>query len=141
VSRRFYERQLGVYFDDLDPFGILHNARYLFLFERTLGEFWQHIGFGGFQEKPDVYHFVRANTAEYLAPVIGTGRVRVRVFVETLGRTSLTFGFKVMPLDSDTEHARGTRTIVHVDSETWRPKVWSDKTRAIMAPWLDGDPS
>jgi acyl-CoA thioester hydrolase len=31
---RFHEAIHGVYFDDLDAFQILHNARYLLLFER-----------------------------------------------------------------------------------------------------------
>ena len=44
---RFHEAKHGVYFDDLDAFHILHNARYLLLFERTIGSFWEHLGFGG----------------------------------------------------------------------------------------------
>ena len=40
---RFYETIHGVYFDDLDGFQILHNARYLLLFERTIGAFWQRL--------------------------------------------------------------------------------------------------
>jgi acyl-CoA thioester hydrolase len=135
---RFHEEVMGVYFDDLDPFHILHNARYLLLFERTLGAFWAHVGFGGFQDDagPDRYHFVRANAIEYLAPVRGTGRVRVRVWVEKLGTTSLVFGFVMMPLDEDREHARGTRTIVRVDPETQRPVPWSADFRERMAPWV-----
>ena len=37
---RFYEAIHGVYFDDLDALQILHNSRYLLLFERTIGSFW-----------------------------------------------------------------------------------------------------
>ena len=40
---------MGVYFDDLDPMHILHNSRYLLLFERTMGSFWQHLGLSEFQ--------------------------------------------------------------------------------------------
>ena len=47
---RFHEQVMGVYFDDLDPFQILHNARYLLLFERTLGSFWMELGLGGLQD-------------------------------------------------------------------------------------------
>lgn len=139
---RFYEEVMGVYFDDLDPFQILHNARYLLLFERTLGSFWMHVGFGGLQDEssPDRFHFVRANQVEYLQPVRGVGRVRVRVHVQRLGRSSLTFGFRLMPLDQDVDHARGSRTIVHVDPTTWRPTPWSDDFRARMAPWLEEAP-
>ena len=33
---RFHESIHGVYFDDLDALQILHNSRYLVLFERTI---------------------------------------------------------------------------------------------------------
>ncbi|HHO52811.1 MAG TPA: acyl-CoA thioesterase [Deltaproteobacteria bacterium] len=134
---RFHEQVMGVYFDDLDAFYILHNARYLLLFERTLGSFWQSIGVGAFepQRAGDHQHLVRANTIEYLKPVRGTGSVRVRVWVERLGRTSLTFGFRLMPLDEDTDHAVGTRTIVRVDPTTQRPAPWTEAFRQRLAPW------
>ena len=64
---RFHEAVHGVYFDDLDAFRILHNARYLLLFERTIGDFWQHLGWGNIldaQLNPDQYHHVRANHIE-----------------------------------------------------------------------------
>jgi acyl-CoA thioester hydrolase len=134
---RFHERVMGVYFDDLDPYHILHNARYLLLFERTLGSFWQTLGFGALQDDdhPDRFHFVRANTVEYLSPVRGVGDVRVRVWIDKLGRSSLTFGFAVLPLDHDGAHATGTRTIVRVDPTSWRPEPWTDAFRARVAPW------
>ncbi|MBT3219590.1 MAG: acyl-CoA thioesterase, partial [Proteobacteria bacterium] len=68
MGGRFHEEVMGVYFDDLDAFHILHNARYILLFERTLGSFWQLLGLGGLREEglPDRFHFVRANHIEYL---------------------------------------------------------------------------
>lgn len=143
MASRFHEKILGVYFDDLDAFYILHNARYLLLFERTLGSFWEVLGIGQFEPEGvgDHQHLVRANTIEYLSPVRGTGRVRVRVCVEKLGTTSLTFGFRVMPLDEDRLHAQGTRTIVRVDPETQRPVPWTDEFRARIGRWEEtGEP-
>ena len=135
---RFHEEVMGVYFDDLDAFYILHNARYLLLFERTVGAFWDAVGMGKFEppEIGDHWHLVRANTIEYLSPVRGTGRVRVRVWIEKMGRTSLVFGFRMMPLDRDLDHARGTRTIVRVDPQTQRPIPWSDAFRDALGPWV-----
>lgn len=135
---RFHEQVMGVYFDDLDPFEILHNARYLLLFERTLGSFWRVIGLGGMQDpaSPDRFHLVRANTIEYLAPVRGEQEVRVRVWVEKLGRTSLTFGFRLMPMDEDRDCARGTRTVVRVDPKTFAPAPWTDEMRERLAAWV-----
>lgn len=135
---RFHETIHGVYFDDLDAFHILHNARYLLLFEHAIGSFWRHLGWAGvldFNSNPDQYHLVRAVQLEYRRPVIGTGQVRVRVWVERLGRTSLTFGLRVMPLDEDVDHATGRRTIVRVDPHNKRPTPWTDGFRAQIAPY------
>ena len=134
---RFFEQTLGVYFDDLDPFHILHNARYVLLFERTLGAFWMDLGFGEFQDagRPEQFHLVARNEIDYLEPVRGVGRVRVRVWVEAIGRTSLTFAFRVLPHDKDVDHARGKRTIVHVAPDTLRPAPWADEVRQLLAPW------
>ena len=137
---RFHECVHGVYFDDLDPYGILHNARYLFLFERTLGSFWAHLGLGGFQSHPDQFHFVRSNHIEYESPV-SQGKVRVRVWIEALGRSSLTFGFRMMPLDEDRDHARGRRTVVRVDPTSRRPTPWTDTFRGQLESWLPEEAS
>jgi acyl-CoA thioester hydrolase len=136
---RFHEAVHGVYFDDLDAFQILHNARYLLLFERTIGSFWRQLGWGGaldVQSNPDQFHLVRANHVEYLRPVNGVGQVRVRVWVEQLGRSSLTFGLRCLPLDEDIDFATGTRVIVRVDPETRRPVPWTESFRKELAPYL-----
>ena len=73
------------------------------------------MGWGGEldeEKNPDRYHLVRTNELEYLRPVTGIGEVRVRIWVEKLGRTSLTFGMRVLPMDQDVDHARGTRVLV-----------------------------
>jgi acyl-CoA thioester hydrolase len=136
--RRFHETVFGIYFDDLDPFGILHNARYLLLFERALGGFWMDVGWGAFQvsEQPEQFHLVRHNAIDYLSPVRGVGKVRVRLGVEHIGRTSMRFEFRMLPLDRDLDHARGTRTVVHVEPETLVARPWSDEFRAAMSEWL-----
>ena len=135
---RFHERVHGVYFDDLDAFRILHNARYLVLFEHAVGSFWGHLGLAGpFQPgaTADQYHLVRSNHLEYHRPVVGTGKVRLRIWVEKLGTTSLTFGLRVMPLDQDVDYATGQRVIVRVDEDTKRPSPWSDSFRELVAPY------
>ena len=82
---KFYETIHDVYFDDLDAFQILHNARYLLLFERTIGSFWSHFGFTGLPSmttNPDHFQLVRYNELDYLKPVTGIGQVG-----KNLGRT------------------------------------------------------
>jgi acyl-CoA thioester hydrolase len=137
---RFHEAIHGVYFDDLDALQILHNSRYLLLFERTIGSFWMRaVGWNGvLDENPDRYHLVRMNQIEYLRPISAIGEVRVRIWVEKLGRTSLTFGMRILPMDEDVDYARGTRVNVCVDPTTKKPTPWSDALRAKVAPYMTG---
>ena len=137
-TMRFYEQVMGVYFDDLDAFQVLHNARYLLLFERTIGSFWRHLGWGALlapTDNPDQYHVVRANHILYDRPVRGVGEVRVRIWVEHLGRTSLTFGMRVLPVDSDEPYCSGSRVIVRLDPDTFTPVPWSESLRQKLGPF------
>lgn len=136
---RFFERIHGVYFDDLDAFQILHNARYVLLIERTIGAFWQQVfGWTGILDPeghPDQSHLVRANHIEYERPVAGVGEVRVRVWIEHLGTTSLTFGFRVLMLDQDVDYAVGKRVMVRIDPQTRSPVPWTDGFREKVRPY------
>ena len=137
---RFHEAIHDVFFDDLDAFQILHNARYLLLFERTIGSFWSHIGFRGLPSEnanPDQFQLVRYNEVDYLQPVHGIGQVRVRVWIERLGNTSLTFRLRLSPLDEDTDYATGRRVVVKVNPSTKLPEPWSDGFREKIAPYVD----
>ncbi len=127
-----------VFFDDLDAVGILHNVRYLLLAERTIGGLWAKLGFTATPQllrTADRYHLVRANHIEYLRAVEGTGLLNVRVWVDHLGTSSLTFGFSIVAHGQDVEHAKGTRTIVCVDPVTKRPVPWSPEFRRDVAPY------
>jgi acyl-CoA thioester hydrolase len=130
-----FEQAMGVYFDDLDSFGILHNSRFILLFERALGEFWTRRGLGGFKDSPDDLHLVRENTIEYSSPVRGVCRVFVQLWVEHLGRTSLRFGFRILSDDRAQEHARGHRTVVHIDAASLQSRPWTPEFRVLLAPW------
>jgi acyl-CoA thioester hydrolase len=139
---RFHETVHPVWFDDLDAFQILHNVRYLLIFERTIGSFWQHMGWGSPLDAildpsrhPDQYHLVRSNHISYDRPVRGVGRVRCRVWVEKLGRTSLTFGMAVLPMDEDLPYATGERVFVRVAADTQQPVPWTEPFREALAPY------
>lgn len=142
---RFHEISHGVYFDDLDAFRILHNARYLLLMERTIGSFWQHLGWGTIADdadNPDQHHLVRAQHISYERPVRGTGRVRCRIWVDRLGRSSLTMGFSILPLDEDRPFAHGTRTLVKVHPATQNAVPWTAEFRTRVGPYCrEPDPA
>ena len=135
---RFHEVIHGVYFDDLDIFGVLHNARYPLLIERTIGAFWKRLGFGGLAQlaqNPDQFHLVRVNHFEYVRAVKGVDEVRCRIWVKSLGNTSLTFAFSLLPVDQDEPYCTGYRVLVCVDPESQRPRPWSVSFREVLQPY------
>ena len=71
----------------------------------------------------------------------GVGDVRVRIWVEKLGRTSLTFGLRILPMDEDVDYARGSRVIVCIDPKTRKPTPWSDELRTKLGPFLSAPPA
>ena len=131
---RFHEANHGIYFDDLDVFRVLHNARYPLLIEGPSvlsGRKWGGVDYQELERNPDQFQLVRVNHFEYIRAVEGVDEVRVRVWVEKLGRTSLIFGFSVLPIDEDTPYAIGHRVLVCVDPDARQPKPWSNEFKKL----------
>lgn len=65
---------LPVHFDDLDPMGMIHNARYALLIERALATFWRHHGHTFSDGRPttaDAFNVVKEFTISYRARSAG----------------------------------------------------------------------
>ncbi|MEY9910550.1 acyl-CoA thioester hydrolase [Catenulispora sp. MAP12-49] len=119
-----------VHFDELDPMSMLHNSRYQVWVERAWGEFWRGQGFGGESGfEGDGFHVVKAFSITYDLPVTGFEKRAVHLWMEHMGNASATAGFRVCSADGDITHAHGTRTVVRLDSLTFRPTPWSDRAR------------
>ncbi len=139
LSMRFFETVHGVFLDDLDAIGVLHNSRYLSFFERALGAFWHHLGWRrttDYWNRPDALQVVRENQVEYLRPVEDVDEVKVRTSIEKLGRTSIVFGFQMLPMDDGLPFARGRRVMVKVDPKARIPSPWTKAFRDLMDPWV-----
>ncbi|GGQ85426.1 thioesterase [Streptomyces asoensis] len=122
-----------VHFDDLDALGMLHNARYPLLVERAWSEFWQDNGVrfdGDWASAGDACNVVRELRIGYEVPVTRSGPYAVHLWLERLGRTGLTYGFRLCSADGGTTYARGTRVLVRLDAATLRPTPWSEAFRA-----------
>jgi acyl-CoA thioester hydrolase len=71
---------LPVHFDDLDPMGMIHNARHALLIERAVATFWRHHGHTFSDGRPttaDAFNVVKESTICYRAPIRGPGDVVV----------------------------------------------------------------
>ncbi|MFR9792294.1 acyl-CoA thioesterase [Streptomyces sp. MB22_4] len=122
-----------VHFDDLDALGLLHNARYPLLVERAWTELWHEHGVrfdGDWAAAGDACNAVRELRIGYEAPVTSPGRYAVHLWLDRLGTTGLTYGFRFCSADGSETYARGTRVLVRLDAATLRPAPWSDGFRA-----------
>ncbi|MFD8721798.1 acyl-CoA thioesterase [Streptomyces sp. NPDC059629] len=123
-----------VHFDDLDALGLLHNARYPVLVERAWAEFWQGHGFafeGDWAAAEDACNAVKELRIGYEAPVTRPGTYAVHFWLERLGNTGLTYGFRFCSEDGALTYAQGARVLVRLDAATLRPAPWSERFRAV----------
>ena len=122
-----------VHFDDLDALGMLHNARYPLLVERAWTELWQEHGVrfdGDWASAGDACNVVKELVISYEAPVTKPGGYAVHLWLDRLGNTGLTYGFRLCSADGSVTYATGTRVLVRLDPETLRPAPWSEAFRA-----------
>jgi acyl-CoA thioester hydrolase len=123
-----------VHFDDLDALGLLHNARYPLLVERAWTELWSAYGVrfdGDWHAAGDACNAVRELRISYEAPVTSPGTYAVHLWLDRLGTTGLTYGFRFCSADGTLTYAQGARVLVRLDATTLRPAPWSDAFRAV----------
>jgi acyl-CoA thioester hydrolase len=125
-----HHQSVDVYFDDLDAFGMVHNAKYAVLHERAWQRFWMEYGHD--IRSPDGRQITRVLTVDYYLPICAPDRVTVVLWVNRVGRTSADCGFAVRSADGQVLHAEGRRVIIRIDPVTHRPAPWTDAGRRIL---------
>lgn len=129
VPFRFESR---VFFDELDPLGVLHNSRYSVHVEHAVTAFYESQGFhweDAIEDNPDRFHVVRRFEIDMERPFTGTGDLRVELWLEKLGPTSTEYGFACLSAEGEL-YAQGFRLVVRLDPATLRPTGWTDRWRA-----------
>ncbi|MDA3627561.1 hypothetical protein OU415_19110 [Saccharopolyspora sp. WRP15-2] len=120
-----------VHFDELDPNGHLHNARFALHVERAQTAAFAAAGFDTAavaDRHPDLHYVVRQFNIEFHAPVSSTGHLLVALRLSKLGRTSATWAFRCGPPEAP--NATGEQTIVKVGADG-RPLPWSPRMSAL----------
>ncbi|CAL9378322.1 hypothetical protein SUDANB21_01010 [Streptomyces sp. enrichment culture] len=131
-----------VHFDDLDALGLLHNARYPLLVERAWAELWQAHGVtfdGDWVAAGDACNAVKELRLTYEAPVTRPGPYAVHLWLDRLGTTGLTYGFRFCSPDGAVTYARGSRVLVRLDATTLHPAPWSEAFRGAARELLRPD--
>ncbi|MDG4795637.1 thioesterase family protein [Micromonospora sp. WMMD1082] len=121
-----------VFFDEFDPNGHLHNARFPIHVERAQSALFEQLGFTAdrpAERAADLCYVVRELHLEFLAPVTVPGTMTVALTGTRLGTTSAAYAFRC---GTDPVYAHGHRVIVKVDPDTRRPAPWSDRFRSAF---------
>lgn len=127
---------LTVHFDDLDPVGVMHNARYAVFVERAISHFWAGHGVGfinGGPSTPDMVAVVAEFSIKFLAPIRSTGQVDVHIWLDSMGESSAVWAFRFLSPTGETVFAEGKRVMVKIDGNTGRPAPWTPEGRAIAS--------
>lgn len=127
--------EIFVNMDDLDPMGMIHNARYPLMFDRAVTEYWVGHGWSldpAHSTIPDVWQVVRELSITYEYPVFGMRTILLHLWIEKMGRTSFTYGFEFRSADGALRHAAGRRVQVRLDPATLQPCPLSDVGRAKL---------
>lgn len=126
--------EFGIYFDDLDLNGHLHNARLVVLVERAQTALFERLG-GAWSRAADRHedlrYVVRELHLEFLGPVSSPGSLRIGLHAERVGRSSAVYGFRCRFGRESVEVATGHRGIVKVD-RAGRPAPWTPWYRDVF---------
>jgi acyl-CoA thioester hydrolase len=124
---------VDVHFDDLDPMGFVHNARYAVLVERAISLYWtrQGLGYDPATVNGDGLMAVAEFTINYRAPIRQTGPIGIHFWIDRLGTTSAVYAYRVLSAAGDLVHAEGRRVMIKLDPATGRPGPWPERTLEI----------
>ncbi len=139
VGPACFRYESPVFFDEMDPLGVMHNSRFAVHVERAQSALFEQLGYGWTdlsQRHEDIGYVVRDIALEFTAPVGSPGVMSVEVVAVRLGRTSATWGYRCAVPDrsGDIPVANGTRVVVKVDA-SGAPAPWTDSFR-VLFDWL-----
>lgn len=132
-----------VYFEDMDPMGVLYNSKYTNLFERASFEYWSRAGWPSDLASPDFWKalFVaKENLLTFYVPITRLGTVNVAFWIEKLFTTSVVYGFQILSEDRTIIHAAGSRVHVLIDPQAGSPtpisQEWRNAAKSLL---IDSD--
>jgi acyl-CoA thioester hydrolase len=104
--------RLEVRFRDCDAFGHVNNAVYFTYFEQARASLWKTLGLSGFRDTDTsgVSVILARAECDFRAPARFGDVLDVRLALETIGRTSFTYGYEIVSVPDGRTMAAG-RTV------------------------------
>lgn len=130
MSEPVFHHRNRVTFADTDASGWVHFPKFFRFVEEAEHAFLRERGLLVFDRALGGWPRVNVS-CDFLRPLRFDDEVETRLTLESLGASSITWGFEMAHATSGETSARGTMTTVLVDA-TGKPKVISDEQRAAL---------
>lgn len=124
---RFIHR-MRVRWSEVDPQGVVFNARYLDYGDIGVTEYWRAVGFR-FDVGDDMQFHVAHASVDYKKPIYPDELIDLHVCTEKIGNSSMTVLIEIHGAGKDDLRAAIREVQVHVDLEGHKPKPVPDSVR------------
>lgn len=122
-----------VQFDHTDAQGRVFYANYFPLVDQARCAFWEGIGLSEDDTRQIEHDTVIVHLeADYLGPAEFYDRLRVHVYAESLGRSSLHLGYRVVHDTTEADIFTARIVMVQVDLASGRSRPWSERFRQAI---------
>jgi len=118
------ETELRVRFAETDAQGVVYYAHYFVWFEVARVNFLRTLGFNYSEaEKAGIGFVIAEAYCRYLAPAHFDELIKIKTWVEDIGRSSFTLGYEVINGETDQTLALGKTTQVFLDMKGTRKPI------------------
>ena len=124
---RFIHR-MRVRWSEVDPQGVVFNARYLDYGDIGVTEYWRAVGFR-FDVGDDMQFHVAHAAVDYKKPIYPDEMIDLHVRTEKIGNTSMTVLIEIRGSSADDLRATIRCVQVHVDLDGHKPKPVPESVR------------
>lgn len=124
-----YEAELEVQFGDIDQAGIVYYPRFIHYFHVAMEQFFRDVvgvDYPVVLQERRVGHPTVHLEVDFAVPLRYGDHLRIEVGVEKLGRTSVSWLYKVRTRGSDTVHAVGRVVTVNIDLDSFEKRQIPD---------------
>lgn len=124
--------RIRVRYSEVDPQGVVFNARYLDYADIAVTEYWRALKAAGFWGEAILECHVAKAEVNFRKPVMADEEIDVMARTSRFGTTSMTTLVEIHGADREDLRASVELIAVHVDLSDHRPRPLPDSVRAAL---------
>jgi len=122
---------IRVRWSEVDPQGVVFNARYLDYADIAITEYWRAVGFRS--DAADMQFHVATATVDFKKPIYPDELIDLWIRTDRIGTSSMTMLIEIHGAGANDLRANIREVHVHVDLATHRPQLIPDTVRVTFA--------